>query len=162
MAPPRILCIDDFVRGLEIRKQFLEQLGFRVVTAADGATALDLFGRSDFDAVVLDFRMPGMNGEVVARELKRRKPEVPILLLSGYPSLIPESMLQTTDAFLWKGWEEPKALVRLLVQMTGKQPEKPSPEETLRKLREASALQLKMDRRITDKWETAEARERET
>ncbi len=63
---PAILCIDDEVLGLEIRKVVLEREGYVVHTAADGPTGIHIFRQQPIDAVVLDFAMPGMNGGAVA------------------------------------------------------------------------------------------------
>jgi CheY-like chemotaxis protein len=83
----RILCIDDEVLGLEIRKVVLEREGYVVHTASDGPSGIKLFRQHPIDAVVLDFAMPGMNGAAVAVALKEIRPEVPILLLSAYLTL---------------------------------------------------------------------------
>ena len=82
----RVLCIDDEVLGLEIRKVVFERAGYTVLTALEGNAAIKVFMENQIDAVVLDYAMPGMNGSQVARALRQLKPEVPILLLSAYLS----------------------------------------------------------------------------
>ena len=81
---PTILCIDDEVLGLEIRKVVLEREGYVVYTATDGQTGIRIFRQQPIDAVVLDFAMPGMNGGAVAMALREIRPNIPILLLSAY------------------------------------------------------------------------------
>lgn len=75
-----VLCIDDEVLGLEIRRVVLEREGYTVLTANDGPTALTMFRDSAVDAVVLDYAMPGMDGAKVAKALREIHPHVPILL----------------------------------------------------------------------------------
>ena len=70
---PAILCIDDEVLGLEIRKVVLEREGYVVHTAADGPTGIHIFRQQTIDAVVLDFAMPGMNGGAVAVALREER-----------------------------------------------------------------------------------------
>ena len=63
---PLILCVDDEVVGLRVRKILLERAGYRVLTAEDGRSGIDLFASEPVDAVVLDYAMPGMHGGEVA------------------------------------------------------------------------------------------------
>src|SRR5260370_4573043 len=97
-----ILCIDDDRAGLAARKELLEISDYEVLTAQSGEQGLGLFASHPIDAVVLDYKMPGMNGDRVARQMRRVKPDVPLLLLSGYSEL-PLNELSCVDAFLSKG-----------------------------------------------------------
>ncbi len=107
-----ILCIDDEATGLQIRKLVLERAGYRVITATDGVSGLQLFRQHPIDVVLLDFSMPGMNGDEVAVALRAFNPAVPILLLSAYVSL-PERINTLVDACLTKG-EGPEVLLHKL------------------------------------------------
>src|SRR6267154_6262670 len=91
-----ILCIDDHWNGLIGRKLLLEQSGYEVLEATSGAEGLDLFFLRPVDAVVLDYQMPGMNGDIVAAKMKQAKSYVPIMLLSSYGRL-PKSNLDAVD-----------------------------------------------------------------
>jgi CheY-like chemotaxis protein len=99
---PLILCIDDEELGLRIRKIVLEREGYRVETAINGTIGLTIFEGQEIDAVVLDYFMPGMNGGEVAAEMRRMKPEVPILLLSAYINL-PQDVISAVDSTILKG-----------------------------------------------------------
>ncbi len=99
---PTILCIDDEVLGLEIRKVVLEREGYVVYTASDGPTGIKLFRQNTVDAVVLDFAMPGMNGAAVAQALREIRPTIPILLLSAYLTL-PEEVQRIVTMVANKG-----------------------------------------------------------
>jgi CheY-like chemotaxis protein len=99
---PAILCIDDEVLGLEIRKVVLEREGYVVFTATDGPTGIRLFRQNPVDAVVLDFAMPGMDGGAVAAALREIRPNIPILLLSAYLTL-PEEVQRMVTLVANKG-----------------------------------------------------------
>ncbi len=80
-----VLLVDDDDAVREVTAGLLADLGYDVVEAGSGGAALDLFERNDeISAVVLDFAMPGMNGADLARELRARRPRVPILFATGY------------------------------------------------------------------------------
>jgi CheY-like chemotaxis protein len=97
-----ILCIDDEASGLKIRKMLLQTEGYEVLTALSGPEGLELFSANPISAVVVDYSMPGMNGDEVAEEMKRRNPAVKILLLSAYVDL-PETALRFIDKRSVKG-----------------------------------------------------------
>ena len=81
-----ILLIDDEQVILKVGRPMLESLGYRVMTALDGKTAIDIFGRHEreIDLVILDVIMPGMGGSVIFDELKAINPKAQVLLSSGY------------------------------------------------------------------------------
>ena len=79
----------------------LEENGYEVLEATNGDEGLKLFSSRAVDAVILDYQMPGMNGDVVATKMKRVKSAVPIMLLSAYGPP-PESKLKAVDTFLSK------------------------------------------------------------
>ncbi len=113
----KLLCVDDEVLGLKVRKLLLEQYGYEVLTAAEPAEGLTLFRANPVDAVVLDYYMPGMDGGKLAAEMKKAKPAVPIILLSAYITL-PESALSAVDAFITKGGS-PEVLLGKIDELVG-------------------------------------------
>jgi CheY-like chemotaxis protein len=81
-----VLLVDDDETVRTVAKAMLRRMGFDVLTAGTGREALDVFGRCR-DAtvcVVLDLTMPQMDGEATFRELRRMKPDVPVVLSSGH------------------------------------------------------------------------------
>ncbi|HKW26040.1 MAG TPA: response regulator [Terriglobales bacterium] len=125
-----ILCIDDNDSGLKIRKLLLESMGFRVLIARDGPTGLDIVSREHVDLIILDYAMPRMDGEEVAKRLRTQHPQIRILLLSGFRGSIPESLLSMVDGFIEKG--KPAALlIAELERLTGAR-ENPSDEQRRR------------------------------
>ena len=80
-----VLVVDDDDAVREVTAGLLTDLGYNVLEAGSGGAALDLIERHQgISAVVLDFAMPGMNGADLARELRARRPRVPILFATGY------------------------------------------------------------------------------
>ena len=114
-----VLCIDDQEQGLFVRKMVLQREGYSVLTATSGALGLQLIEQHDVDAVVLDYRMSGADGEAVASAIKRRRPEVPIVMLSGYASELPQRALKLVDAVVEKG-QTVKALYSALHDLIGR------------------------------------------
>jgi CheY-like chemotaxis protein len=107
-----ILCVDDELIGLRVRKVLLERAGYRVLTAMDGATGLRLFESEPVEAVVLDYSMPGMHGGEVAGRMRQIKPSIPILLLSAYLGLPPE-VTSLVNLYMTKGEGAPVLLQKL-------------------------------------------------
>jgi CheY-like chemotaxis protein len=110
-----ILCVDDEALGLSVRKMLLETRGYRVLTANNGVEALKLLSSETFDLVVLDFLMPGMNGDVVAQKMKQLRPDLPIVMLSAYVDL-PRETLALVDKSVTKG-ESPTILLDTITQL---------------------------------------------
>ena len=96
-----LLCIDDNESVLECEKSFLESFGYTVLTAASGGKGLELASKYSVDVVILDYFMPEMNGQEVAIEMRRLKPQAPIIMLSGAVD-VPEQALKWVDAFIAK------------------------------------------------------------
>jgi CheY-like chemotaxis protein len=107
-----VLCIDDERIGLRVRKMLLERAGYDVLTAPDGPSGLAIFADNPVEAVLLDFSMPGMDGAAVAAEMRRTKPEIPILLLSAYVGL-PAEIAGLINGYLTKADDAATLLKRL-------------------------------------------------
>jgi CheY-like chemotaxis protein len=107
-----ILCVDDELIGLRVRKVLLERAGYRVLTAMDGASGLRLFESEPVEAVVLDYSMPGMHGGEVAGRMRQIKPSIPILLLSAYLGL-PAEVTSLVNLYMTKGEGAPVLLSKL-------------------------------------------------
>ena len=80
-----MLVVDDDSAVREVTAGMLQDLGYGVVEAGSGGAALDVLDRqAEIDLLLLDFAMPGMNGAEVAREAHARRPDLPILFVTGY------------------------------------------------------------------------------
>ncbi|WP_404478726.1 response regulator [Novosphingobium sp. BL-52-GroH] len=80
----RILLVEDNEQVLDFAEQLLVDLGLDVVTAHNGVEALAIAQEQDFDLVFSDVVMPGLSGIDLARQLRIRAPETPVLLATGY------------------------------------------------------------------------------
>ena len=116
---PTILCIDDEWNQLIGYKELLEGTGYKVLAATNGGDGLEMFHSNSVDAVILDYRMPGMNGDQVALRMKGMKSQVPIMLLSGCQGLS-KSKLKCVDASLTKG-QSPATLLSTLDDLLNRQ-----------------------------------------
>jgi two-component system autoinducer 1 sensor kinase/phosphatase LuxN len=118
-AHPRkiILCIDDNRQGLAIRKLFLEAMGYDVLLAQRGADGLDLLRRHSVAAVIVDFHMPDMGGDQLARHIRETFPAVPIVMLSGFLGELPPHCSGIVDRFVRKG-EPADRLLETLRELT--------------------------------------------
>jgi DNA-binding NtrC family response regulator len=86
-AQVRILLVDDERDFLEAVTPGLERRGFAVSRAENGSDALELIGGEAFDVVVLDVKMPGLDGVSVFHEIRRRAPGLPVVILTGHGSV---------------------------------------------------------------------------
>ena len=101
-----VLLIDDEPALVEIGKKMLQRLGYCVVTQTCSQDALTLFSSQPgaFDLVVCDMTMPGMTGEKLAQELMKVRPDIPVILCTGYSQQISEQKAYALGirAFLYK------------------------------------------------------------
>src|ERR1041385_1311033 len=79
-----ILFVDDHEILARLSCEILEMQGYRAVSAYSAAEALDRFDKENFDILVTDFRMEGMNGVELARKIHSRNPKVPVIIVTGY------------------------------------------------------------------------------
>lgn len=111
-----ILCIDDEEPALALRRLVLEKAGYRVFTAMSGKQGIERFRYQPIDVVILDYWMADMDGLDVAAELKTISPKTPIIMLSGYASILDES-LGKIDLWLRKGESDPEELLSAIVSV---------------------------------------------
>ncbi len=88
----RILLVDDELPITLMGRQTLERLGYSVVTETDSRRALTLFQTAPeaFDLVITDMTMPHMTGDILAAELMRIRPDIPVILCTGYSRTLSE------------------------------------------------------------------------
>jgi OmpR family response regulator RpaB len=104
-----LLFVDDNSLRLEVMTARLRLLGYHVLTASDGQEALATFTTNHVDLAIVDYYMPGMNGDLVAIEMKNRKRNVPVIIFSGVFTLS-EMVIALVDGFVSTS-DEPDALV---------------------------------------------------
>jgi CheY-like chemotaxis protein len=119
----RILLVDDNKLGLTARKMILEDAGYGVETATSGEDAWELFQKTQFDVVVTDFRMGGMDGVQLIRMIRASGSPARIVLLSGFASCL--GMTEETsgaDEVLVKSNKEVPELLRAVKRLAAQPP----------------------------------------
>lgn len=96
-----ILSVDDEPVILSTREKVLRGEGYEVLSAVDGEKALQMFAASPPDLVLLDYVMPGVDGGIIAQQIKGRNPRVPIIMVSA--NQVPSEALTCVDCFVSKG-----------------------------------------------------------
>jgi CheY-like chemotaxis protein len=125
---PRILLVDDNANGLKARKMVLEELGYGIVTAANGHDALDRFAQHNFDLVVTDYKMPRMDGLELIVHLRQLQPELPIVLISGFVDSMGLNEENTkADAVIQKSANEVSHLSRAVARLLRQQASRRKP-----------------------------------
>ena len=79
-----ILFVDDHEVLARLSCEILEMQGYRAVSAYNGEEALRKFNEEDFDILVTDFRMEGMNGVELAKRVHESQPDIPVIIVTGY------------------------------------------------------------------------------
>jgi DNA-binding NtrC family response regulator len=87
MEAMKIMLVDDEERFLSTTKKLLEKKGYSVMTAAGGEAALTSLGNHTVHVVILDVKMPGMDGIETLKEIKRRYPLVEVIMLTGHATV---------------------------------------------------------------------------
>ena len=90
MKGKKVLLVDDEVEFTAGLSKVLRRRGVEVETASDGLTAVSRIVKEPFDVIVLDVKMPGMDGIQVLAEIKRLNIETQVILLTGHLSLSEE------------------------------------------------------------------------
>jgi len=80
----RVLVVEDDERVRGALCDYLVELGFMAEAAASGTEAIARFERDAFRLVVADYKMPGLSGLDVVKQMRARDPEQPVLIVSGY------------------------------------------------------------------------------
>ena len=114
-----VLCIDDDQAILRYEKVLLERSGYAVLTAASAQQGLRLATMCKCDAVLLDYEMPVMSGPEIASEIRRIRPQLTIILLSG--SDVPTHVLPLFDAFVPK-LEANRELLPVIAELCSRPP----------------------------------------
>jgi len=99
-----VLVVDDEQLIRWSIRSHLEQVGFHVVVAENGEQALSCF-RDDVGLVLLDFRLPDTNGLAVLRQIKKRRPECPVILMTAFGS--PEVAREAVARGAYKVMDKP-------------------------------------------------------
>jgi CheY-like chemotaxis protein len=124
-----ILLVDDNPHGLVARRTVLEELGYVVHTRLTGTEALEVFAAHLVDLVITDFRMPNMDGVELIARLRALRPDLPIILLSGFVEPLGLTEQSTgADVVLSKSAGELGFLLRSVRRLLSRQPQRKTVE----------------------------------
>ena len=82
-----ILLVDDEADIREVLNISLSDIGYEVLTAENGANALNIFKNTDIPVVITDIKMPGIDGIELLRKIKRENPDTEVIMLTGHGDL---------------------------------------------------------------------------
>jgi CheY-like chemotaxis protein len=99
MSTVRVLCVENHIEYLDALKYMLETAGYEVVSATTGNQGLSMLTSQSIQGVLLEYELPDATGSSVRTEMKRIKPDVPVLLFAGVGSQTP-FLLRFFDAYL--------------------------------------------------------------
>jgi len=123
----RILVVDDDAIVIKSCRRILEAEGFEVTTVPSADEALEKIKNYDFDLLLMDVKMPKHDGMFLMREIKKNWPDIPIIVMSGYPT--PETIADVlklgATQFIPKPFR-PDELVKAVRQVIQKMPRKKS------------------------------------
>jgi DNA-binding response OmpR family regulator len=118
MARPLILCVDDDPDLLHLHTVVLQRNNYEVLGATDADSAVQLLREHTPDLIVTDHVLPGRTGDEFLEEMRRLRPGVPILLLTGMP--LAAVSASTADAILEKTSGTKEFLRRVELMLGGK------------------------------------------
>lgn len=87
MEKMKMMLVDDEVRFLSTTSKLLKKKGYEVFTATNGLEALETIKKNRIHVVILDVKMPGMDGNDILREIKRLYPLVEVIMLTGHATV---------------------------------------------------------------------------
>ena len=121
MEKQKILVVDDDPVILETIREALQQGGFETLTAENGNVALDMVKKIPFEAIILDRRMPVMDGNEVLRSLKadERLKSIPVIMLTGDDEIekVMESLHLGANEYIVKPVAPEEVVIRLKVTL---------------------------------------------
>ena len=87
MAEAKVLLVDDEQEFTEVLSERMKSRGLTVDSATSGGEALDKIKESNYDAIILDLAMPGMDGIETLKKLLKQNPDLQVILLTGHATV---------------------------------------------------------------------------
>jgi len=135
--PIKVLLVDDEEDFVEILSLRLKEVGEHVIGVYSGKACLETLAKEDIDVVVLDIKMPGMDGIETLREIKKKHPIVEVILLTGHGTI--DTAVQGMKLGAFDYLLKPADFEDLLAKLEEARKRKAEQEERIRKA-EARAL----------------------
>jgi len=113
----KILIVDDDQNILRLYKEELEEEGYTIVTATNGQEAIERFESEDPDLVTLDILLPDIDGIKLLRQMKEKKPRLPIIMSTAY-DYRDDFAVWASEAYIVKSSDltELKATIKKLIE----------------------------------------------
>jgi DNA-binding NtrC family response regulator len=129
--PARVLLVDDEKDFAEMLSLRLQEIGEKVHVAYNGMECLDKLSKLNIDVVILDVKMPGMNGIETLTEIKKRFPLVEVIMLTGHATT--ESAVEGMKRGAYDYLLKPSNFDELVVKLENARKKKDEQEERIRK-----------------------------
>ena len=129
--PTKVLLVDDEEDFAEMLSLRLIELGEKVVIAYSGQEGLDTLTKTGIDVVILDIKMPGMDGIETLREIKKQYPIIEVILLTGHGST--ETAVEGMKLGAFDYLMKPADFSDLAAKLEGARKRKDEQEERIRK-----------------------------
>jgi signal transduction histidine kinase len=110
-----VLVVDDDEMVRYVLNEKLSEIGYTVTDACDGQSALELFLDTGFDAVLLDLKMPGMDGITTLREMRKHDPDVPVIMVTAFGDI--STAVEAIKLGAYDFVEKPPQLSRIMVML---------------------------------------------
>ncbi|RJP74677.1 MAG: response regulator [Candidatus Abyssobacteria bacterium SURF_17] len=131
MSSTRLLLVDDEERFLETTRKLLQKRGVETFTAANGIDALKVLEDHRIDVVILDVKMPGLDGVEVLRKIKQKYPLIEVVMLTGHASV--ESAVEGLKLGAYDYVMKPLAIEDMLKKVNEAYDKKRAMEDKIRK-----------------------------
>jgi DNA-binding NtrC family response regulator len=129
--PTKVLLVDDEKDFIEMLSLRLKEVGEKITVAYSGQEALDTLEKDDIDVVILDIKMPGMDGIETLREIKKQFPLVEVIMLTGHGST--ETAVEGMKLGAFDYLMKPADFDDLTLKLEGARKRKDEQEERIRK-----------------------------
>ncbi len=129
--PTKVLLVDDEKDFIEMLSLRLKEVGEKITVAYSGQEGLDALGKADIDVVILDIKMPGMDGIETLTEIKKKHPLVEVIMLTGHGST--ETAVQGMKLGAFDYLMKPADFNDLNAKLEGARKRKDEQEERIRK-----------------------------
>jgi DNA-binding NtrC family response regulator len=126
MEPVKALIIDDEIEFIDSLRAVLGRRNILVTTASDGPSALGILSKASFDVVVLDIKMPGMDGLDVLAEVRRLAPRLPVILMTGHLSEQTDELRRRAFSLLIKPYTIAELMQAIELAIKAESPSKTS------------------------------------
>ncbi len=118
-----VLLVDGNKSGLAARKSVLQESGYTVKTSDSAESALELFGKFEFQVVITDYQLPGLSGADFIQALRAQNAALPVVLISGFADALGLHEANTgADIVIQKSANEVTHLVRAVRRLLNRKP----------------------------------------